>query len=81
MHHGTSHRPGQPALRWGFVIRATLAVCAVFLIAFAAWYATVIALPAYRNAEQDRAFESAELQLLTIRLVDIERFVHLPANP
>ena len=74
------HRPNRPFVRWSVVIRAVLAACAVALIAFAAWYVAVFGLPAWRRAREERAFESVELQRLIVRVVEIERFIHLPAS-
>ena len=74
------HNEKAAPIRWGVVVRAVLAACAVALVVFAAWYALAIALPVHRRAEQERAFESVELQRLIARVVEIERFIHLPAS-
>jgi hypothetical protein len=66
-------------IRWGVVVRAVLAVCAVALVAFA-WYAVIFALPAWRHARQQRAFESLQIQFLVMRVSEIERFVHMPTD-
>jgi hypothetical protein len=80
MQHSAYHKEKSIPIRWGVVVRVIIVTCAVFLIAVAVWYEAAIALPTHRNAEQERRFESIELQRLIMRVVDIERFVHLPAS-
>ncbi|MGA2113122.1 MAG: hypothetical protein ABSH56_00020 [Bryobacteraceae bacterium] len=81
MQHLARHNVKPAPFRWGVVVRVVLATCAVALIAIATWYAAAFALPAWRRARQDRAMESAEIQLLAERVSQIERFIKLSANP
>jgi hypothetical protein len=62
------------------VVRVVLVAAAVFLVSVAVWYEIVIALPVRRRAGQERALESVELQRLVARVVEIERFIHMPAS-
>jgi hypothetical protein len=50
------------------------------LIATTVWYAIAIALPAHRQREEARAFESLQVQLLIVNVSEIEQFIHMPSH-
>jgi hypothetical protein len=73
IHRQTKHIP----VRWGVVIKAVLAVCAVALVACAVWYVVAILVPRVERANSQRQLDEMELSALRIRMVRIEAVLHL----
>jgi uncharacterized membrane protein len=71
------HQEKLTPIRWGVIIKVVLAVCAAVFVVFLVWYVSSVMIPAHNRAQQQRAFESAELQFLVARVYQIQTFIHL----